>query len=98
MSLRSRITWLVFGLFAVTGTVVLPLLSYVFVTSFAAPLSLRIALWAVGLVGVCTGVAWLLLGEILRPLSSLAATARELDTRQLSRRVDLSSKAGEFRS
>jgi signal transduction histidine kinase len=99
MSLRSRITWLVFGLFAVTGAAVLPVLWYVFVTNFAPLPSLQIALWAVviGIIVICTAVAWLLLGEILRPLGSLAATARELDTRQLSRRVDLSSKAGEFR-
>jgi signal transduction histidine kinase len=99
MSLRSRITWLVFGLFAVTGAAILPVLWYVFVTSFAASLGLLIALWAVGIgvILVCTGVAWLVLGDILRPLSSLASTARELDTRQLSRRVELSSNAGEFR-
>lgn len=99
MSLRSRITWLVFGLFAATGAATIPLLWYVFVTSFDPQTSLGIALWAVGigLVLGCTGVAWLVLGEILRPLGSLAATARELDTKQLSRRVELSSNAGEFR-
>ncbi|HEY0806639.1 MAG TPA: ATP-binding protein [Pseudonocardiaceae bacterium] len=97
MSLRARITWLVFGLFAATAAVVIPLLWTQFESNLvSAPVALMFS-WAVGIIAAGTGLTWLVLREVLRPLDNLAATARELDTRQLSRRVELASTAGEFR-
>lgn len=96
MSLRNRITLLIFGLFAVTACVVVPVVYHEMVASFADVSLLVIVLWAALIVAVGTGVAWLVTREILRPLATLTTTARELDTRQLSRRVELGGSAGEF--
>lgn len=97
MSLRARITWLVFALFAATAAVLIPLLWNQFESNFAPVPETLMFTWAAGIIAAATGLTWLVLREVLRPLDNLAATARELDTRQLSRRVELASTAGEFR-
>ncbi|HEX4722489.1 MAG TPA: ATP-binding protein, partial [Pseudonocardiaceae bacterium] len=96
MSLRARITLLVFVLFAATAGVLIPLLWNQFESNFAPVPSTLMFEWAAGIVAAASGLTWLVLREVLRPLDNLAATARELDTRQLSRRVELTSTAGEF--
>jgi signal transduction histidine kinase len=98
VSLRARITWLVFALFTATAVVLIPVLYQVFRENFYDSSSLlAFILYTALIVAVATGIAWLVLREILSPLQTLAATARELDTRQLSRRVELGGSAGEFR-
>jgi signal transduction histidine kinase len=97
VSLRARITWLVFGLFMATACVVVPVVYHEFTVNFADASLLVITLWAALIVAVATGIASLVTREILRPLGTLTTTARELDTRQLSRRVELGGSAGEFR-
>ena len=97
MSLRNRITLLVFGLFVATAFVVVPVVYHEFTVNFTEVSLMVIMLWAALIVAVGTGIAWLVIRELLRPLVTLASTARELDTRQLSRRVELGGSAGEFR-
>jgi signal transduction histidine kinase len=77
--------------------VLVPVLYHEFQVNFVtdAPL-LPFILYAILIVGVATGLTWLAMREILDPLRTLATTARELDTRQLSRRVEFAGSAGEF--
>lgn len=97
MSLRLRITALVAALFVLVGAGLIPLLSYQFTANYLSISWTLMILWGIGFAAVGTAIAWLVLREILRPLDALAATARELDVRQLSRRIEMRGRMREFR-
>lgn len=97
MSLRARITWLVFGLLTATAVVLVPVLNHELQFQYPPVSIWALLLWAALIDATGTGIAWLVVRELLGPLRTLTRTARELDTRQLSRRVELGGSAGEFR-
>jgi signal transduction histidine kinase len=104
MSLRLRVTALILGLFVAAGAGVVALVSRqiteIIQISFPAYVSVPVyvlILWGIGFALAATLVGWLAVGLILRPLDELSRTARELDVRQLSRRVEVRSGAAEFR-
>jgi signal transduction histidine kinase len=97
MSLRLRITALVAALFVVIGAGLLPLLAYQFTSNYVNVSWSLMIWWGLAFAAFGTGLAWLVLREILRPLDALTATARELDVRQLSRRIEMRGRMREFR-
>jgi signal transduction histidine kinase len=97
MSLRLRVTLLIVVLFALIATGVILLLAHQYAANYQTTPWWPLVWWAAGFAGAGTVLAWLVLREILRPLGALATTARELDVRQLSRRIEVRSRATEFR-
>ncbi|HEX4221451.1 MAG TPA: HAMP domain-containing protein, partial [Pseudonocardiaceae bacterium] len=97
MSLRLRVTALILGLFVLLSGAIIPILEYVYNANYVTMPIVVLIWWCAGFAVVGTFIGWLVVREILRPLDALAATARELDVRQLSRRVEVKSSAAEFR-